>query len=62
MGQSSASTDDVTVSCAPGCRVMPDQARLSAGFSGESEKAMPVTLMPCRVSELLGPMTSGEAV
>ena len=44
MGQSSESTDDVTVSCAPGCRDMPDQARLIAGFSGDSEKAMPVTV------------------
>ena len=62
MGQSSASIDDVTVSCAPGCRVMPDQVRLSAGLmSGDVEKAMPVTLTPCRVSELLGPMTNGEA-
>ena len=61
MGQSSASTDDVTVSCAPGCWVMPDQARLSAGLSGDSEKEIPLTLMPCRLSEPTEAMTSGES-
>ena len=61
VGQSITNTDDVTVSCAPGCREMPDQARLSAGLSGDSEKAMPVTLTPCRVSEPTEAMTSGEA-
>ena len=60
MGQSSTSTDDVTVSCAPGCRVMPDQARLSAGLSGDVEKAMSVTVTPCRVSEPVGAMTRGD--
>ena len=61
MGQSSASTDDVTVSCAPGCRAIPDQARLSAGLSGDVEKTMPFTLTPCRESEPVGAMTSGVA-
>ena len=61
MGQSSTSTDDVTVSCAPGCRVMPDQARLSAGLSGDVEKTMPFTLTLCRESEPVGAITSGVA-
>ena len=61
VGQSSTNTDDVTASCAPGCRVMPGQARLSAGLSGDSEKEIPLTLMPCRLSEPTEAMTSGES-
>ena len=61
VGQSSTSTDDVTVSCAPGCKVMPDQARLSAGLRGDSENTMPITVTSCRMSEPTEAMTSGEA-